>query len=168
MGLRTGLDKEARGKILCLCWGLNPRHPVCSQDTTLSSGVMLIRYERLGKSRTTRVAILQGLSHLISVTHLCLNLLQYARYVETSSYKGCRNKSYKYNVKVGDTFIHIAIATSMAENGLHGGLGYALCYINCAVKRKCVCVCVCVCEYFSQGQHQSVPKRSTYPLTRLD
>jgi hypothetical protein len=30
VGLRAGLDTEARGKILCL-WGLNPSHPVCSQ-----------------------------------------------------------------------------------------------------------------------------------------
>jgi hypothetical protein len=28
---RAGLDAEARGKILCLCWGLNPGRPVRSQ-----------------------------------------------------------------------------------------------------------------------------------------
>jgi hypothetical protein len=31
MGLRAGLDTEARGKILCLCQGSNPSRPVCSQ-----------------------------------------------------------------------------------------------------------------------------------------
>jgi hypothetical protein len=31
MGLRAGLVTEARGKILCLCRGLNPGRPVCSQ-----------------------------------------------------------------------------------------------------------------------------------------
>jgi hypothetical protein len=30
MGLRAGLDTEARGKILCLCRGSSPG-PVCSQ-----------------------------------------------------------------------------------------------------------------------------------------
>jgi hypothetical protein len=35
VGLRAGLDTEARAKILCLWWGLNPGCPVCSQ--TLSS-----------------------------------------------------------------------------------------------------------------------------------
>jgi hypothetical protein len=34
--LRAGLETEARGKILCLCWGSNPSHPVCSQDTILT------------------------------------------------------------------------------------------------------------------------------------
>jgi hypothetical protein len=28
MGLRAGLDTKARGKILCLCRGLNPDRPV--------------------------------------------------------------------------------------------------------------------------------------------
>jgi hypothetical protein len=28
----TGLDAEVRGKILCLCWGLNPGCPVHSQS----------------------------------------------------------------------------------------------------------------------------------------
>jgi hypothetical protein len=27
---RAGLDTEARGKIFCVCLGLNPGHPVCS------------------------------------------------------------------------------------------------------------------------------------------
>jgi hypothetical protein len=31
VGLRAGLDTEARGKTLCLCQGLNAGHPVCSQ-----------------------------------------------------------------------------------------------------------------------------------------
>jgi hypothetical protein len=31
MGPRAGLDAVARGKLLCLCWGLNPCCPVCSQ-----------------------------------------------------------------------------------------------------------------------------------------
>jgi hypothetical protein len=31
VGPRAGLNAEARRKILCLCWGLNPSHPVCSQ-----------------------------------------------------------------------------------------------------------------------------------------
>jgi hypothetical protein len=31
VGLRAGLDTEARGKVLCLCQGSNPGHPVCSQ-----------------------------------------------------------------------------------------------------------------------------------------
>jgi hypothetical protein len=31
MGPRAGLDTEVRGKILCLCQGLNPGHPVCNQ-----------------------------------------------------------------------------------------------------------------------------------------
>jgi hypothetical protein len=32
VGLRAGLDAEARGKILCLCRGSNPGRPVCSQS----------------------------------------------------------------------------------------------------------------------------------------
>jgi hypothetical protein len=31
IGHRAGLNTEAKGKILCLCWGSNPSHPVCSQ-----------------------------------------------------------------------------------------------------------------------------------------
>jgi hypothetical protein len=31
VGLRVGLDTEARGKILCLCWETNPGHLVHSQ-----------------------------------------------------------------------------------------------------------------------------------------
>jgi hypothetical protein len=31
MGLRTGLDTESRGKLICLCRGSNPVLPVCSQ-----------------------------------------------------------------------------------------------------------------------------------------
>jgi hypothetical protein len=31
VGLRPGLDTEARGKILCLCRGSNPVRPVCDQ-----------------------------------------------------------------------------------------------------------------------------------------
>jgi hypothetical protein len=31
VGLRAGLDTEARGKILCLCLESNPGHAVCSQ-----------------------------------------------------------------------------------------------------------------------------------------
>jgi hypothetical protein len=31
LDLRAGLDTEARGKILCLCQGLNPGRSVCSQ-----------------------------------------------------------------------------------------------------------------------------------------
>jgi hypothetical protein len=31
VGLRAGLDTEATGKTVCLCQGLNPGHPVCSQ-----------------------------------------------------------------------------------------------------------------------------------------
>jgi hypothetical protein len=31
MDLTSGLDTEARGKIFCLCRGLNPNRPVCSQ-----------------------------------------------------------------------------------------------------------------------------------------
>jgi hypothetical protein len=31
VGPRAGLDAEARRKILCLCWGLNPGRPVHSQ-----------------------------------------------------------------------------------------------------------------------------------------
>jgi hypothetical protein len=31
VSLRAGLDIEARGKILCLCWGSNPGHPVCTE-----------------------------------------------------------------------------------------------------------------------------------------
>jgi hypothetical protein len=31
VGLRAGLDAEARRKILCLCWGSNPDRPVHSQ-----------------------------------------------------------------------------------------------------------------------------------------
>jgi hypothetical protein len=31
VGPRADLDTETRGKILCLCQGLNPIHPVCSQ-----------------------------------------------------------------------------------------------------------------------------------------
>jgi hypothetical protein len=30
VGLRAGLDTEARGKILCFCWGSNPGRPVCN------------------------------------------------------------------------------------------------------------------------------------------
>jgi hypothetical protein len=30
VGLRAGLDTEARRKVLCLCRGSNPGHPVCS------------------------------------------------------------------------------------------------------------------------------------------
>jgi hypothetical protein len=29
--LRVGLNTEVWGKINCLCWGMNPGHPVCSQ-----------------------------------------------------------------------------------------------------------------------------------------
>jgi hypothetical protein len=28
MGLKAGVDTEARRKMLCLCWGSNPGHPV--------------------------------------------------------------------------------------------------------------------------------------------
>jgi hypothetical protein len=31
VGLRAGLDTEARGIILCLCQGPDPGSPVCSQ-----------------------------------------------------------------------------------------------------------------------------------------
>jgi hypothetical protein len=31
MGLRAGLDVEARGKLICLCQRSNPGRPVCSQ-----------------------------------------------------------------------------------------------------------------------------------------
>jgi hypothetical protein len=31
VGLRAGLATNVRGKILCLCQGLNPGHPACSQ-----------------------------------------------------------------------------------------------------------------------------------------
>jgi hypothetical protein len=31
VGLRASLDAEARGKILCLCRGLNSVSPVCNQ-----------------------------------------------------------------------------------------------------------------------------------------
>jgi hypothetical protein len=31
VGPSAGLDAEARGNILCLCRGLNPGRPVCSQ-----------------------------------------------------------------------------------------------------------------------------------------
>jgi hypothetical protein len=31
VGLRAGLDIQARGKILCLCWGSNPGRSLCSQ-----------------------------------------------------------------------------------------------------------------------------------------
>jgi hypothetical protein len=31
VGLIAGMDREARGKILCLCWGSNPYRPVCRQ-----------------------------------------------------------------------------------------------------------------------------------------
>jgi hypothetical protein len=31
VGPGAGLDKEARGKILCLCRGSNPGRPVCNQ-----------------------------------------------------------------------------------------------------------------------------------------
>jgi hypothetical protein len=31
VGLRPGLDREATGKILCLCRGPNPGRPICSQ-----------------------------------------------------------------------------------------------------------------------------------------
>jgi hypothetical protein len=31
MGLRAGLDTEAREKILCLCRGSKPGRPICSQ-----------------------------------------------------------------------------------------------------------------------------------------
>jgi hypothetical protein len=34
VGLRTGLDTEARGKILCLCRKSKPDHPACSQTLT--------------------------------------------------------------------------------------------------------------------------------------
>jgi hypothetical protein len=33
VGPRAGLDAKDRGKILCLCQGLNPGHPVHSQTT---------------------------------------------------------------------------------------------------------------------------------------
>jgi hypothetical protein len=32
---RAGLDTEARGRILCLCQGSNPGHPVCSQKSKM-------------------------------------------------------------------------------------------------------------------------------------
>jgi hypothetical protein len=35
VGLRVGLDTEATGKILCLCRGLNPDHPVVLVVTVL-------------------------------------------------------------------------------------------------------------------------------------
>jgi hypothetical protein len=35
VGLCAGLDTEARGKILCLCRGLNPGRPICSQALEL-------------------------------------------------------------------------------------------------------------------------------------
>jgi hypothetical protein len=31
VSLRAGLDTQARVKIPCLCWGLNPSHPICSR-----------------------------------------------------------------------------------------------------------------------------------------
>jgi hypothetical protein len=31
VSLRAGLDTQARVKILCLCWGSNPGHPICSR-----------------------------------------------------------------------------------------------------------------------------------------
>jgi hypothetical protein len=31
VGLRAGMDKEARGTILCFCWDSNPGHPVSWQ-----------------------------------------------------------------------------------------------------------------------------------------
>jgi hypothetical protein len=37
VGLRAGLDTEDIGKILSLCQGSNPTHPVCSQDTILTA-----------------------------------------------------------------------------------------------------------------------------------
>jgi hypothetical protein len=52
VGLRAGLDTQATGNILCLCWRSNPNHSVCSHtaselihmicgvlnDTIISSG----------------------------------------------------------------------------------------------------------------------------------
>jgi hypothetical protein len=35
VGLITGLDTEGRGKIVCLCLGSNPGHPICSQTSQL-------------------------------------------------------------------------------------------------------------------------------------
>jgi hypothetical protein len=43
VGLRTDLDTKGKGRILCLCQGSNPGHPVCSQ--TLSQIIIsLIPY----------------------------------------------------------------------------------------------------------------------------
>jgi hypothetical protein len=36
VGHKAGMDAEARRKILCLCRGSNPGHPVRSQDTKLT------------------------------------------------------------------------------------------------------------------------------------
>jgi hypothetical protein len=47
VGLRTSLNTEATGKILCLCQGSNPGRPVCSQTLywlSCLSSCCLIRY----------------------------------------------------------------------------------------------------------------------------
>jgi hypothetical protein len=46
VGLRAGLDIEARGQILCLCQESNPSHTVCSQ-TLLTELLRLIKRCRL-------------------------------------------------------------------------------------------------------------------------
>jgi hypothetical protein len=45
VGLRAGVDIEARGKVLSLYQGLNPGHPVCSQ--TLVETVQLLATRQL-------------------------------------------------------------------------------------------------------------------------
>jgi hypothetical protein len=46
VGLRAGLDTEARGKILCLCLGPDPGRPVCSQ--TLLTELPQLTFQLVG------------------------------------------------------------------------------------------------------------------------
>jgi hypothetical protein len=49
-GLRSGLDTEARGKVLCLCWRSNPGCPICSQTLywlSYPSSSVLFQAEKL-------------------------------------------------------------------------------------------------------------------------
>jgi hypothetical protein len=45
VGLRAGLDTEARGKIICLYRGSNPGLPVCIQDTILTELPQVLFFE---------------------------------------------------------------------------------------------------------------------------
>jgi hypothetical protein len=62
VGLRAGLDTQAKGKILCLCQGLNPGRPGCSQIlywlTYPSMSVNNLQNSLILKQKITWVAVL--------------------------------------------------------------------------------------------------------------